>query len=277
MSAALGQWPNAPLAYVLAQVRFEPFLEIEKRIPALQSSLRDQYPRYLCTEQVVFQVLPQPEPQLPRVQPARLIRWEFGSVSNHAGVVVQQDSLVLRATEYETYATFDQRWRAVMRQVGEHIPSLFTNRIGLRYIDFILPNPGETPEHYMADRLRCDPEPGLPYQKHRGLTAAEYHLARGSLAVRYSRGTGQPILPPDLTPEPPASLGLEPSAIMQRAVSADQSTAVLDIDRYMPLDMAYNAEVVGDLFVSLHRDIQVAFKALTTDHARAVWSGAPPA
>ena len=37
MSAALGHWPNAPLAYVLAQVRFEPFLEIEKHIPVLQS------------------------------------------------------------------------------------------------------------------------------------------------------------------------------------------------------------------------------------------------
>lgn len=34
MSAALGRLPNAPLAYVLAQVRFEPFLEIEKCIGA---------------------------------------------------------------------------------------------------------------------------------------------------------------------------------------------------------------------------------------------------
>lgn len=277
MSAALGRLPNAPLAYVLAQVRFEPFLEIEKHIPALQSSLREQYPRYRPIEQVVFQVIPQLEGKPPLVQPVPLIRWEFGSVSNHAGVVVQKDSLVLRATEYETYATFGQRWREVIRWVGEQIPNLFTSRIGLRYVDFILPNIGETPEHYMADRLRCDPEPGLPYQKHRGLTAAEYHLARGLLAVRYSRGTGQPILPPDLTPEPPASLGLEPSAIMQRTVSTDQPTAVLDIDRYMPLEMAYNADVVGDLFASLHQDIQVAFNSLTTDYARAVWSGAPPA
>ena len=277
MSAALGQWPNAPLAYVLAQVRFEPFLEIEKCIPALQSSLRDQYPRYLRTEQVVFQVLPQPESQTPRVQPARLLRWEFGSVSNRAGVVVQQDSLVLRATEYETYASFGQRWREVMRRVGEQIPNLFTSRLGLRYIDLILPNPDETPEDYMADRLRCDPAPGLPYQKHRGLTLAEYQLAEGSLAVRYSRLTGQPALPPDLVPEPPASLGLEPSAIMQRAVSADQPTAVLDIDRYMPLSMAYEADGLADRFKRLHEDIQVAFRALTTDQARAVWSREPPA
>jgi hypothetical protein len=43
------------------------------------------------------------------VQPASLIRWELGSVSNHASVIVQQDSLVLRATEYETYAAFGQQ------------------------------------------------------------------------------------------------------------------------------------------------------------------------
>lgn len=274
MSAALGGLPNAPLAYVLAQVRFEPFLEIEKCIPALQTSLRERYPRFLRTEQVVFQVLPQPEGQPPRMQPASLLRWELGAASNHASVIVQQDSLVLRATEYETYASFGQRWRDVMRRVGEQIPNLFNNRIGLRYINFIVPNPGETPEPYMAERLRCDPEPGLAYQKHRGLTVAEYHLVRGSLAVRYSRLTGQPILPPDL--ESPGSLALEPSAIMQRAVSADQPTAVLDIDRFMPLSMAYGADVLGDLFEGLHQDIQAAFKALTTEHARAVWQEEPP-
>lgn len=274
MSAALGQWPNAPLAYVLAQVRFEPFLEIEKHIPALQSSLRDQYPRHLRTEQVVFQVLPQPESQPPRVQPASLLRWEFVSASSHASVIVQQDSVVLRATEYETYMTFGQRWQAVMHRVGEHIPNLFTNRIGLRYIDFILPNPGETPEAYMAERLRCDPEPGLPYQTHRGLTAAEYQLEQGLLAVRYSRLTGQPVLPPDL--ESPGSLALEPSAIMQRAVRVDQPTAVLDIDRSMPLSRAYDANMLGNLFAQMHEDIQVAFKTLTTDHARAMWSEEPP-
>ena len=45
---------------------------------------------------------------------------------------------------------------------------------------------------------------------------------------------------------------------------------VLDIDRYMPLSMAYEADGLADRFKRLHEDIQVAFKALTTDHARAV-------
>lgn len=271
MSAALGHWPNAPLAYVLAQVRFEPFLEIEKYIPALQSSLRERYPRFKPTE-LIFQIQPQPEAQPPRVQPAHLLHWEFGSGFNQTGVMVQQDSLVFHATAYETYATFAQRWLDVMRAVGEQIPYLFANRIGLRYLNFILPNASETPEDYVADRLRCDPAPGLPYRSHRGLTAAEYHLERGLLAVRYSRETGQPSLPPDLTP-----LALERSAIMQRTVSAEQPTAVLDIDRFVALGAAYDADALAEQFGQLHADIQVAFKALATDHARAVWCGEPPA
>jgi len=93
--------------------------------------------------------------------------------------------------------------------------------------------------------------------------------------VRYSRLTGQPSLPPDL--EPLASLALESSAILQRTVSPDP-TAVLDIHRYMPLSKGYDADELADLFDKrLHQDIQLAFKALTTDHARAMWSGAPPA
>lgn len=275
MSAALGRMSNAPLAYVLAQVRFEPFLEIEKQIPALQTSLRARYPRFLQTEQVVFQILPQPEEKPPRVQPARLSQWEFSSGSNHAGVIVQQDSLVFHVTTYEDHEQFGQAWRWVMNQVGSQIPDLFVNRIGLRYVTFILPNSGEIPADYVVDRLRCDPDPGIPYHSHRGLTAAEYRLAegQGDLAVRYSRGTGPPTLPPDLT-----DLSLHPSGIMQRAsvVDAQQPTAVLDIDRFMTLGEAYEADALADQFRPMHEDISSAFKALTTDHARTVWKGVPP-
>ena len=217
-----------------------------------------------------MQVQPQPEAQPPRLQPARLMHWEFGSGSNQTGVLVQQDSLVFHATVYATYATFAQQWLDVMRSVGEQIPNLFAYRIGLRYLNFILPNAGETPEDYVADRLRCDPAPGLPYRNHRGLTAAEYHLEWGLLAVRYSRGTGQPSLPPDLAP-----LALEPSVILQRIVSTEQPTAVLDIDRFVALGAAYDADTLAEPFGQLHADIQVAFNALATDHARAVWCREP--
>jgi uncharacterized protein (TIGR04255 family) len=273
MSAALGRLPNAPLAYVLAQVRFEPFLEIEKHIPTLQTSLRARYPRFLQAEQVVFQILPQSEEKPPRVQPTSLLRWEFGSGSNHAGVIVQQDSLVFHVTAYETHEQFGQAWRWVMNQVGSHIPDLFVNRIGLRYVDFIVPNPDETPEDYIVDRLRCDPAlGGIPCQHHQGLTLAEYRLETGFLAVRYSRGMGRPILPPDLS-----ELSLQPSAIMQRVVADHQSTAVLDIDRFMALSAVYDAEALAEQFGQMHGETSAVFKALTTDHARTVWDGAPPA
>jgi uncharacterized protein (TIGR04255 family) len=272
MSAALGRLPNAPLAYVLAQVRFEPFLEIEKYIPALQTSLRARYPRFLRTEQVVFQILPQPEEKPPRVQPASLLRWEFGSGSNHAGVIVQQDSLVFHVTAYETHEQFGQAWLWVMSQVRSHIPDLFVNRIGLRYVDFIVPNPDEAPEDYVVDRLRCDPALGeIPCQHHQGLTLAEYRLETGFLAVRYSRGTGRPTLPPDLS-----ELSLQPSAIMEQRVADDQPTAILDIDRFMALSAAYDVEVLAEQFEQMHQETSVVFKALTTDHARVVWNRVPP-
>lgn len=208
------------------------------------------------------------------MQPASLLHWEFGSGSNYEGVIVQQDSLVFHVTAYETHEQFGQAWQWVMSRVGEQLPHLFVSRIGLRYIDFIVPNVGEFPKDYVADRLRCDPKPGIAYQSHRGLTAAEYHLAgdRGHLAVRYSRGTGKPFLPPDLV-----ELSLHPSAIMQRTVDEKHPTAVLDIDRFMALSVAYDADGLAEHFKQMHEDISLVFKALTTDHAHAVWNGAPPA
>ena len=273
MSAALGRLPNAPLAYVLAQVRFEPFLEIEKCIPALQTHLRDRYPRFRRFERVGFEVVTD-EKQPPRVQPAGLVHWEFGTATHVEGIVVQQDSLVFHVTAYETHEQFGQAWQWVMNRVGEQLPRLFVNRIGLRYIDFIVPKVDELPEDYVVDRLRCDPEPGISSQSHRGLTAAEYRLDgdRGYLAVRYSRGTGQPRLPPDLV-----DLSLRPSAIMQQTVDEKQPTAVLDIDRYMALSATYDADALAEQFRQMHGETSTVFKALTTDYARMVWNGVPPA
>jgi uncharacterized protein (TIGR04255 family) len=272
MSAALGRLPNAPLAYVLAQVRFEPFLEIEKCIPALQTSLREHYPRFLHTEQVGYGMLPQPDGQPPRMQPMNVLHWEFGSGSNHEGVILQQHSLVFHVTAYETHEQFGQMWRWIMEQVEEQIPHLFVNRIGLRYIDFIIPKAGELPSNYVADRLRCDPDPGINYQNYRGLTLAQYELAgkQGHLSIRYSRGRGKPQLPSDL-----ADMPLQPSAIMQRVVDEEHPTAVLDIDRFMALSMTYDVEQLAESFRQMQEDLSVAFKALTTDHARVVWSGEP--
>jgi uncharacterized protein (TIGR04255 family) len=268
MSAALGRLPNAPLAYVLAQVRFEPFLEIEKHIPALQTSLRAHYPRFRRFERVGFEVLLTEAAPLPQVQPMpSSVHWEFGTAANFEGVMVQPHSLVFHVTAYETYEQFGQAWLWVMRQVGAHIPELFVNRIGLRYVDFIVPNPDETPEDYVVDRLRCDPALGrIPCQHHQGLTLAEYRLETGFLAVRYSRGMGRPTLPPDLS-----ELSLQPSAIMQRVVADHQPTAVLDIDRFMALSAAYDAEALAEQFGKMHEETSAVFKALTTDHARAVW------
>lgn len=53
-------------------MRFEPFLEIEKCIPALQTRLRDRYPRFRRFERVGFEVVTD-EKQPPRVQPAGLV------------------------------------------------------------------------------------------------------------------------------------------------------------------------------------------------------------
>jgi len=275
MSAALGRLPNAPLAYVLAQVRFEPFLEIEKQIPALQGVLRERYPRFRRFERAGFDIVWDDETPSPCVQPALSRHWELATATNHEGVVVQQDSLIFHATAYEDHEQFGQAWRWVMQRAGEHLPNLFVNRIGLRYINLILPSAGEIPAAYVVDRLRCDPDPRIPYRSHRGLTAAEYQLGegRGDLAVRYSRGMGPPTLPPDLT-----GLSLHPSESMQRALTVDaqQPTAVLDIDRFMTLGVVYAADPLAELFRPMHEEISAVFKALTTDHAHTVWKGVPP-
>lgn len=263
-SRALGRLPNAPLAYVLAQVRFQLILEIEKFVPELQSALRKGYPRFRTADQAAIQI----GPQGLNVQSLGIGRWEFGSPSNHHEVILQNNSLIYHATDYSTYEEFGQQLFNVMVSVGEQIPDMFVERLGLRYIDFIIPKePDERPEAYVTDQIHCNPYPGVSCSQHTGITMAEYKLDEGVLGVRYSRGMGNPGLPQDLGP-----LSLEPSDVMKRVVLISQETGVLDTDRIVDLDASYNPEMLSACFSQMHEDVSKAFKALTTEHAIAVWS-----
>lgn len=265
-SRPLGRLPNAPLAYVLAQVRFQPILEIEKSIPSIQSALRDRYPRFNQVAQTLIEI----GPQGPSMQTLAAARWEFGSPTNKQGIILQTNSLVYHVTEYSNYEEFGQEFLIVMKEISAHVPHIFVDRLGLRYIDFIIPAQGKRPEDYVTDRLRCDPNPGIEYLGHTGITMAEYTLSEGKLAVRYARGTGKPGLPQDL-----ATLSLEPSNVMLKEPPTGTETAILDTDRIVDLNMSFDSDTLIKRFDGMHNDLSKAFKTLTTEPALAAWSHNP--
>lgn len=265
MAASMGAWSNAPLAYVLAEVRTELLADIKTYQPQLAGKFRDEYPiqRTMHAARLVAtgtQLLS---------ETAQDVAWEFATPDNQIAVIVRQHGLVLHATTYKDSPDFLGRLQRAVKVIAEVVPSVYINRLGLRYVDFVLPRKGEEPEAYVDRRLN----PDLGLFKKAGspivTSLAIYPVERGQLTLRYVRGQGKPVLPPDL-----GQPSLDPSPLMKPGLVEDtMPTAILDTDRILacsPVERI-DADRVRQYFDLMRNDIAEAFKAAITDHARNVW------
>src|SRR5262249_27220782 len=133
---------------------------------------------------------------------------------------------VMHATRYKDHSEFLGRFHDALTVIAAKIPAVYMNRLGLRYVDFVLPRKGEAPDDYVDSRLNPQLDLGVD-----GLITAMsltvYPMPGGRLTLRYIRGAGQPQLPPELS-----TVNLERSALMDAPhITPTQSTAIVDIDR----------------------------------------------
>jgi len=265
MNEPLGAWGNAPLAYVLAEVRTEILSDLDEFQPSIAKQLRQDYPiqRKMNLSRVVAtgtQIMFEQEQDH---------AWEFASPDNKIAVILRSNGIVLHATAYTDSKEFLGRLQQALIVFSE-IPSIYINRLGIRYIDFILPKKGETPENYISEKL--NPDLGLSdgREGYAATNIASYPMEQGLLNIRYMRGRGQPTLPPDL-----GMLTLEPSHLMKQVpVSDKQPTAILDTDRiieFSPVERL-DAAKIHQLFMVMRGDIRRAFEGCAiTDYAKQVW------
>lgn len=267
MTRSLGAWSNAPLAYVLAEVRTELVSNIKDYQAKIGGLFRGEYPvqrtmhvtRLVATENQLV------------IEPGNdaAMAWEFATPDNSIAIILRANGIVLHATTYIDSEDFLSRLQRVITLVSREVPSLYLNRLGLRYIDFILPEKNEAPEDYVDKRL--NPDMGLS-DKTGGVAAttslAIYPVESGTLMFRYIRSPGKPELPPDLK-----TISLNPSGPMKwEPESEPQITAVLDTDCVFTCSpVKLNPAAVRKQFDLMHRDASRAFRTAITDHARKVW------
>lgn len=266
MIRASGQWSNAPVVYVLAQVRTERLADLKSYQEKFAARLRDDgYPiqremhaAKLVTTGANFVFEPEQESA-----------WEFATPDNQTGVILRSTGLVLHATYYEDEAEFLSRLDKVTTLFEKEIPSVYVNRIGMRYVDFVLPKAGEELGAYMDKRLN----PDLGLAKAAGMSAATnvaiYPMGdKRQLIVRYSCGRGKPQIPPDL-----GMLALKPSRLMEESIDDSRTSAVLDTDcgiEYSPVQKLDAGRVKED-FGLIYKDLFEAFTTAITAHAKRAW------
>lgn len=267
---ALGKWPNAPLALVLAQIRFDPEIDTDYKKVAerLKASLGARFPAIKAVRQR-FWVLggangSAAEAAANEEETGR----EFRTDDDRSSLRVQEGVLTYTTSLYRDSNSFLDEWHAMLESLCAG-GGIKVQRLGLRYIDFIIATQGKRPEDYFKDGFgHLTNVFGEPAQA--AFMSHEYPRGQdGAVRVQYGRGIGPPSLPPDLDGS------VQPSpALIQRYVSR-QPSAVLDIDRWRFDSRRLNATEITSEFANLRSDVCSAFNNIITPEAKAEWSGQP--
>ena len=265
---ALGKWPNAPLALVLAQVRFDPEVDTEYKAVAarLKAALGERFPAMKAVRQVTHVLGHAPAAPVgeSRANEGEVGR-ELRSDDNRSALRLQDGVMTYTTSLYRDSQHFLAEWRSMLDCLCA-AGGVKVQRLGLRYVDFIIPTAGKVPEDYFKD--------GFGHLTHlfgeiaqTAFMSHEYpREGDGRMRVQFGRGFAPPSLPPDLdgaVQPPPALLGKYVEGL---------PSAVLDIDRWRVDSRRLQAGEIADEFQRLRDDICKAFDSIITPEAKAEWS-----
>lgn len=266
---ALGKWPNAPLALVLAQVRFDPEIDTEYKAVAarLKAVLGERFPAMKALRQVTLifgnTLAPVGESKANEGEVGRELR----SDDDRSSLRLQDGAMTYTTSLYKDSVHFLAEWRSMLDCLCA-AGGVKVLRLGLRYVDFIIPTNGKAPEDYFKD--------GFGHLTHvfgeiaqTAFMSHEYPRGTdGAMRVQFGRGFAPPSLPPDLD-----GSVLSPPVLLKKYTEGP--SAILDIDRWRIDSRRLQAAEIADEFQRLRDDICMAFSRIITREAEAEWSGQP--
>lgn len=247
-----------PLVYVLCQIRFSPVVSVSDFVPAIQGKLRREYPRF---SPEVLNLIKFSESG-GAIETAVGHRWLFENKARDAGFVLTQDSLVYHTTAYVDFSHFTEALEGGLSIAKEILDIALFDRIGLRYIDYIVPS-GDRPLSSYVNPGLC----GFEVAEEEVKTVGQKHEARmvtaiGELVLKYIQGNHRSMLPDDLTP-----LSLQ----LGREAATDRQTAILDIDHYRAVSDDFAVSEILRVLECLHDGTSQFFEAAVSEEAIEEW------
>lgn len=257
---------NAPVYYTVAQVRFNPVLDLDGYIPAVQSKMREaQFPDY---KNEVFQrvLLPFGGAEQGQMAAPTLMsqpRYRFGDIDEHALFLLETNALSFQTTRYETFETFSQTFLNGLRILHDALRLDFVERIGLRYLNAVQPEGTDTLREFLVPEVL-----GLALrgegQLQQSVSETIVSTAAGQLVSRVLIRHGHVGLPMDLG-------GLAP-VIDPRFTQRETLHAIVDTDASISHREVFELSKVGARLTALHEEIDKSFHAMVKDYARASWA-----
>jgi len=130
---------NAPVYYIVVQVRFNPILALDPHIPTIQEDLRKAgYPDFEKRAVVVFD-LAHGGGESSTVQQVSKTNFFFSNMETTRGFVLGQNSLAMHTTEYDVFETFSAEFLRVLELLHRIVQLSYSERVGVRYLDAVIP------------------------------------------------------------------------------------------------------------------------------------------
>lgn len=263
----LGQWPNAPLALVLAQIRFDVEVDTEYQEVAarIRAAIGDRFDAMKKVRQRTFVLGGADMNGTPRPNEEE-VGLELRSDDERNSLRLQHGAMTFTTSHYKDSPHFLAEWSTMLDCLCS-AGGVKVQRLGIRYVDFIIPAPGKVPEDYFTDGFSRSPTPFNGKQAEAAFLSYEYPRDdAGMMRIQYGRGFAPPSLPPDLqgSVQPPP-------ALLERYSTGP--SAVLDIDHWRLPNRRMKAEAIAAEFQRLRDDIAKAFQCIIADEARNEWSG----
>ncbi len=262
---------NAPVYYVVAQVRFNPITTMDQYIPAIQDSLRksgfpDFQKHFIAVLNLNFGSKPVPDQpvsatNMPQAQHI------FLDEEGHSGFVLEQMAMSFQTSHYDTFEPFLRAFMRGLETVHKNAELSFYERVGIRFLDAILPADGEDVSTYLAPNML-----GLfGKMENRKFVHAvsETRTQEGradltSRAVIYHQDVSGPIAFP-------ADLAGQYVKIMDKFNPVSGTYGVIDTDSSQGGREKFNLKSIEEAFISLHSVLRESFDLMVTPHALNVW------
>lgn len=258
---------NAPVYYTVGQVQFNPILNLDGYIPAIQAKMRDAH--FTDFKQEAFQRLVMPfggveSSQVTSPTVSLQSRYIFGDMLGKSMFLLETNTLSFQTTAYDTFETFSATLLMGLAILHEALRLDFIERIGLRYLDAIQPHKqGETLRDFLVPEVIGLALRGEGQLQH-SVSETTIVSSAGQLISRVFIRNGQIGLPLELSGSA--------IAIDSRFTQHEGLHAIVDTDASYLHRVAFELEKMEIQLNALHDEINKSFSATVTDYARASWA-----
>lgn len=255
---------NAPVYFTVAQVRFNPVLNLETYLPSIQEAMRSAgFPDFRRGElqQIVMPFGSVGEGAQAAPSVLKQSRFIFGNIEETASFVLEGNALAFQTTEYDIFETFSSVFLKGVGIVHDALRLSFFERIGLRFLDAVLPDANETVADYLFPEVL-----GLS-QKLTGLS----HSFTETLTVNDSVHTVSRVVIQNGKVGLPQDLAMLAPKINGKFTSYEGVHAVLDTDSFYEIRRAFNLKDIETIVFDQKKSIKKSFDATVKDHALTVW------